>query len=345
MDSYLKTNFFSSRTTFVSILKSNILNFLGYEEGNEYITNIKPKLKKYSYIELMKIATIEGKLKNLLALNKYYTSSIKGLSETEASLLLEWTVQNAREVLLKGENEIIVSQNKELDKNIKDINLQGLCGLGQALTAFSLRNMGLSPNIVNASKTLVSKYSISDLHAYLTVNIPIEKSGSIVNKLYLVDTTFSQFFIRDAGFPYIKDRKFGNRVTSNAGYWILKMKNGRQFAEELLSKGFIELSEENAKIYGDSFYLSDKYRKNYSKVPSKREMYTGISGKQYIDNIKNPEFQALIHYTQEELEEYTKTPLMQKKELSSHIDSSLVSSNIKKQAMTNFRKFNSELEQ
>ena len=72
-------------------------------------------------------------------------------------------------------------------------------------------------------------------------------------------------------------------------------------------------------------------------------MVTGISGKQYIDNIKNPEYQISMYYTEDELKEYIKTPLMKKKEFSSHIDKFLSSYNTKENDIVNNRKTDIEL--
>lgn len=277
---------------------------LGYREGTEFILDVEPKLKNYSEIELMRLATIEEKLKRVLQSNE--EGLIDGIEESEAKALLEWTAQNAR-----------VAFAKELDtKEILEKSLLGYCGLGQGVTGTTLLNMGLKPNIVNAGETL-SKGGWR--HSFLTVRIPIKKDGKIEDKMYLVDTTFRQFFLRteirgEGGF--IKDKRYGNKVAGVPGYWMLQLPNGEKVARELLSEGFIEFTEENAKIYGDAFELANRKRKSPSKVPKKKELITGIAGSSYIENTEDVSLQQEIDYNEGELENVwginVKTPLMVK---------------------------------
>ena len=294
------------KISFIDKIRGNIRRILGYRDGTKYIMDIKPKIKKYSEVELMRIATIEEKLKKAIEFNKENQNIESGIEEKEAISLLEWTVQNARESFFRKTKD-------------EEASLLGACGLGQAITGSTLKNMGLSPYIVNADPTL-QKYTYR--HAFVAVDIPIQQGDNIQNKFYLIDTTFRQFFLRDevtnSSGDYIKDKKFGNRVASIPGYWMLKIKNGEQLAKNILANGFIELTEENAKIYGDAFTLSDRDRKNSTKVPTKKELDTEIEGKEYIQNIKSEQMQEEIDYDDEELKENNiniKTPLMLKMEI------------------------------
>lgn len=287
-------------------IKGNILKKLGYKEGTRFILETKPKIKKYSEIELMRISSIEERLKKAIECNKSGQSNQSGIQEREANILLEWIVQNAREGLLKTK-----------DEDILDASLVGFCGLGQGITATTLKNMGLSPYIVNSE----SIFSKSEKHGFVVVKIPIQKEEGFQNKLYLIDTTFRQFFLRDEETnlreEYIKDKRFGNRVASRPGYWMLQMKNGELLAKEILENGFVELTEENAKMYGDSFKLSEKVRKKPTRVPKKQELYTGIEGEEYIRSIMDEQMQSEIDYSEDDFKKWdmnTKTPLMAKKE-------------------------------
>lgn len=290
-------------------IKIKIKELLGYKEGKRFTIDVEPYIKKYSDIELMKVANIEEKLQQVLKANEKEGYLQRGIEEKEALLLLEWTVQNARKGLVKE------------GEDIRKKSFSGYCGLGQGITATALRNMGLSPYVVNANPTLSKE---GGRHAFVAVNIPlIGENRSINNKMYLVDTTFKQFYLRDEitneyG-DYIEDKKFGNRVAPIPGYWLLKMgKKGEEFSKKLLSEGFIELTEENAKMYGDSFVLECMKRENGSRVPNKKEMNTGISGNEYIRSIMNQQMQDEIDYDDGELEGYginVSTPLMEKKKI------------------------------
>lgn len=292
------------KVTLYDKLKQKIRNILGYKEGKRFLMDTEPNMEEYSELRLMKLANTEEKLRKVLEANKEKQN--QGMTEQEAEEILKWTVQNARDELAK-------------DKNLQEESLLGCCGFGQAITAQTLRNMGLNPNVCNVNPTIGED---TGRHAFITVNIPVKTSEKVEDKMYLVDTTFRQFFLREeitnSRGEFIKDKEFGNKVAPMAGYWLLKMQGGRKLAEEILSKGYIELTEERAKLYGDSFILEEKERKNPTRVPNQKELITGIDGKQYINNINNPKLHGEIDYDMEDFEEFginIKTPLMQKQEM------------------------------
>lgn len=286
-------------------IKLRFKRLLGYRDGEKFTLGTIPEIKDYSDIQLMKLANIEQKLKNVVSENNKKGYIENGIEENEARQLVEWTVQNARKFLI---NE---------GETVRDVSMFGRCGWAQAITATTLRNMGLSPYVVNANPTLSI---ICGRHAFVTVNIPIKEGNRKENKMYLVDPTFRQFFLRDditnQYGAWINDKEFGGKVAPLPGYWILKMgKKGRAFADEILSKGFIEFTDDNAKMYGDSFVLESIDRKDHSKVPSKKEMRTGILGSQYIANIISPNTQEELDVVDGEFERTgtnIETPLMQK---------------------------------
>ena len=302
------------KITIIDKLKNVFRKIMGYQEGKRFIIDTEPVLKKYTDINLMKLASIEEKLRKALDENIEQNTLNNGIKESEAQSLLEWVVQNAREGL-----------EKDSKIPFKDMDLLGNCGLGQGITGVTLQNMGLEPNINNTRPTFSNN---AGRHAFVTVNIPIKsEEGNVNNKLYLIDTTYRQFFLRDefttSCGEYIKDKKFGNKVAPFAGYWVLKMENGRDFAQELLEKGFIEFTEENAKIYGDGFVLEEKERKDYAKVPTKKEIETGINGKTYISNVNDVNYQEEIEYEIEEFDNWNiniSTPFMKREEMLKSIE-------------------------
>lgn len=292
------------KVTLYDKLKQKIRNILGYKEGKRFLMDTEPNMEEYSELRLMKLANTEEKLRKVLEANK--ENKNQGITEQEAEEILKWTVQNARDELAK-------------DRNLQEESLLGCCGFGQAITAQTLRNMGLNPNVCNVNPTIGED---TGRHAFITVNIPVKTSEKVEDKMYLVDTTFRQFFLREeitnSRGEFIKDKEFGNKVAPMAGYWLLKMQGGRKLAEEILSKGYIELTEERAKLYGDSFILEEKERKNPTRVPNQKELITGIDGKQYINNINNPKLHGEIDYDMEDFKGFginIKTPLMQKQEM------------------------------
>ena len=292
-------------------IRNKFMYLTGYKEGQRFILDVPPFLRNYSDIELMKLASIEQKLQEALLKNELANSLISGITTQEAEQLLEWVVQNARNGLfLDGKKSTI------------DSSLSGYCGLGQAITGLTLLNMGLSPNIVNAS-TIFN----SGGHAFIVTGIPIKDETKVIDeKLYLVDTTYRQFFLRENNIfynstQYIRDKRYGNKVAPSEGYWVLQVDGGKDFSKELLSKGFIAFTEENAKIYGDSFVLSSRRRKKNSRVPRKSELVSGITGKQYINRILDSHMHSKLINYEEDMYDYEiniVTPLMQKEEINQY---------------------------
>lgn len=282
-------------------LKRKIKFFFGYKEPEEYIYDVIPLRKSPNDMELTMLANIERKLARIIEQNREKEALTYGLDYRETERLLEWTVQNAREYLLKKEG-ITAS-------------LQGYCGVGQAITAITLRSMGLDPNILNTNSAISST---AGRHAFVTVEIPVKNNDKIENKMYLIDTTYRQFFLRDEILPshgqYVKDRRYGGKVAPLAGYWTLQFPGGKEFARELLSKGYVYMSEQNAKLYGDGFFLEEKDRKDFTRVPKKKELVTGVDGATYIKSMKNKSIQSGIDLEEGEISENkinVRTPLMQ----------------------------------
>lgn len=282
-------------------LKRKIKKLFGYKEPQEYIYDVIPLRKTSNDMELTMLANIERKLTRIMEQNSAKEELTFGLDYREAERLLEWTVQNAREHLL-GEKEITAS-------------LQGHCGMGQAITSITLRKMGLEPNILNTNPTISN---VATNHAFVTVEIPVKDNEKIENRLYLIDTTYRQFFIREGLVPsnkqYVKDKRYGGKVAPLAGYWTLQLPGGKEFAQELLSKGYIYMSERNAKLYGDGFFLEGIERKDFTKVPRKKDLITDVDGATYIKSMKNKHIQSGIDKEEKEIEENkinVNTPLMQ----------------------------------
>jgi len=132
-------------------------------------------------------------------------------------------------------------------------------------------------------------------HAFNSVAIPIKEDyGHIYIINYLIDATYRQFFLRNevsVSGRFVKDKRFGNKVAPLAGYWCINLPGGKAFAQNILKNGFVELTPENAKKYGDSFILEKEkdreYQSKYEEgvtIPQSdiKNVDTKISGEQYI---------------------------------------------------------------
>lgn len=300
------------RVSIFDKIRNKVKHILGYREPGRFMIDTQPEFKKIGNIKQSRIANIEENLKKILYENSKQETPREGITEKDAIDLLEWTVQNAREGLAKAMRVPDISEQ----------DLMGFCGMGQGITAITLQNMGLSPNALNVGEIAGSQ---AGRHAFVTVNIPIKlEDGTIRNKAYLVDTTFRQFYLisnyTNQYGDYIQDKRYGGKVPSMPGYWMLKQgRKGRELSEEILSKGFFELTEENAKIYFDANYLTGVKRKRATKVPKRSELKTGIDGAEYIRRTEDKNNQEELDFTESELNTNginTRTPLMQKQEVS-----------------------------
>lgn len=251
------------------------------DKGNKrFILETEPIFKRYNDLEIATLSLIENKLS-------------EGITKEEAEKLLGWVVQNAREAFVEDN-----------DEQIENASLQGYCGFGQGITATTLQNMKLMPKILNVNTNLSSK---AGRHAFVSIEMPvIQDNGTIKKTPYLIDTTYRQFLLmNEEAFcdTYINDKKLGDKIPSLPGYWALQNPKGKEFLETILSKGFVELTEENAKIFGDSFVLAAMDRKDNTMAPTHDELETGITGKTYIDKMINPKVQEEIDFDEGELEE------------------------------------------
>lgn len=135
--------------------------------------------------------------------------------------------------------------------NINKTSLDGFCELGQSLSLRPLEQLGLLVT-KNLSE---SDFDYAGHHAFGTVTFPVMENDTIINKTYLIDTTYRQFFSSikcHEGMYYIKaDDTFLYKKPA-PGYFV----HNEGFARELMREGYIELTLENAYLYGIPFALS-----------------------------------------------------------------------------------------
>lgn len=96
------------------------------------------------------------------------------------------------------------------------------------------------------------------------------------NKLYLIDPTYRQFFLEKN--CQEKSRRMNNStilINYDPGFYYLQNEKAKPIALELLTNGYIEFTEEVAKVYGEAF----KETMNCEVSKIKEE----ISGKEYIN--------------------------------------------------------------
>lgn len=202
-----------------------------------------------------------------------------GITLEEAKLILDWDIQNARKSLARCE------------KDIKTASLSGTCGLAQGLTLLPLIEANLECTINNVINFPLAKYT----HAFGTVKIPIKDENGITYMPFLIDASYRQFFTTtecNQGRYYIQNCTSG----PTAGYYVCQTSEGIAFATKLLKNGYIELTPENIKIYGNGFECMSLTLQNAEKQP----LYMQTPGIVYLHTIYNN--QVELNNDKEELE-------------------------------------------
>ncbi len=191
-----------------------------------------------------------------IALNHY--NEIKnngfkeGLTEEEIKILLDYSVENARKSF------------ENLGINVKTNSLNGLCELGQALTIMPLENLGIE--VTKNSATACFNYPFN--HVFGTVTFPYQDNGRVIDKTYLIDSTYRQFFSTmrcNEGRYYTEEENTNLKVAPEPGYFITDI----DFAKTLMKDGYIELTKDNAKKYGEAFYKASIPLKELYKLDTK----------------------------------------------------------------------------
>lgn len=183
-------------------------------------------------------------------------------------------------------------------------NFENGCDLAQDIGYYYLSKLNCL--VVPAMTQNVITTDITG-HSFLVAKFNIAGRGMIN---YLIDPTYIQFFKKSecTKQKYFVSLKYPNVVliTPPPGYFIKSEDEG--IVSYLLDHGHIELTENNARIYGDSFYNTKV------GVPFTTLSYQSIPGKVYINaflDAKEP-----LSKTEEELisEEQNIIPFSEKLE-------------------------------
>lgn len=216
-------------------------------ENESYIIYQEPERKQIDKEKLQQTLRHYEEIKN----NNYDD----GLNIEEITILLNYSVENARRSF------------ESLGINVKTNSLNGLCELGQALSIMPLENLGLEVT----KNTATTSFNYPFNHAFGTVTFPFKDHDQIVNKTYLIDVTYRQFFstVRCNEGRYYKEEENTNlKVAPDPGYFITDI----DFAKTLMKDGYIELTKENAKKYGEAFYKASIPLKELDKIDLKKDV-------------------------------------------------------------------------
>lgn len=146
------------------------------------------------------------------------------------------------------------------------------CDLAQSILYHYLNNLNckLYPAM---TQNIISKEITG--HSFLCLKLLVENK----EQLYLLDPTYIQFFKQEkcSKDNYFISKKYNNKVllTPDPGYFI--QEHQKNNAEFLLNHGYINLTEETAKMYGDSF-LNTKQGREVSNLK-----YESLPGNFYLE--------------------------------------------------------------
>lgn len=195
------------------------------------------------------------------------------LTQEEAEELLKFINCNARKKLAK-------KTWRDLDSDF-----EGFCGTSQVISMGLYKEMGLSVKYCNARNFDGTNRRAS--HAFGIVYIPI---GNEI-KPYLIDLTFKQFCTCekcDVERYNEKSLPYGIPAAPHPGYFLNQTEEGRSIIEQLLGVGFVQLTPEVAKLYGDSFVLSTRDLKFYNGIIP-HEYTTEYISEDYLKSMQIPD--------------------------------------------------------
>ena len=217
-------------------------------ENESYIIYQEPERKEIDNKKLQIVLNHYNEIKN----NEFK----EGLTSEEIKVLLDYSIENARKAF------------DSLGINVKTNSLNGFCELGQALTIMPLENLGLE--VTKNSATACFNYPFN--HVFGTVTFPYQDNDKVIDKTYLIDSTYRQFFstVRcNEGRYYTEEENTNLKVAPDPGYFITDI----AFAKTLMKDGYIELTKENAKKYGEAFYKASISLKNIKYLQNSNTDY------------------------------------------------------------------------
>lgn len=264
-------------------------------------------------INIDEIRNIENSLRNYVAGYQQ-----EGISYDEAFKFIDWLTYNARNFATRN-----------IPESAMTAPLTGQCGPTQAVNTTILQKIGLNAIPFNMGRSVgqtpMAEEDIERMnngwpstnlcHAVTLVKIPIEYNGTTTMHTYLLDPTFRQFCLKEncnEDVYWDEEKILKGQVAPHPAYFLTeeylnskgesrqKIDQSNYIAQVLINRGYMELTEENAKIYGDAFAKSGIRWQL-------RDVALNMTGRDYINEFENNREQLLIKKS--EYDNFAKTPL------------------------------------
>jgi hypothetical protein len=265
-------------------------------------------------VDINKIKDIENSLRNYA---NGHTQN--GISYADAFEFLDWITYNARSASTNNTPESAMTAT-----------FTGKCGPTQRINTIILQKMGLDvkpfnmgdcvgelPMTVKDKQRIENGMSSTNVrHAVAMLKLPIQENGKTQIHTYLLDPTFRQFCLKENCNKSVysdEQRLQRGYVAPHPAYFLTKeylkeqgeseekIKTSNYIAQVLINRGFMELTEENAKIYGDAFARAG-IREQFKDIPLK------MTGRDYIYEFEN-DTEKILNFSGLDEEKFTKTPL------------------------------------
>ena len=195
------------------------------------------------------------------------------LTEDELNYFLNYVLNEVR-------SKLSLFKNRNLDTN----DFLFMCDTAQSMLIRYFNNLNIKCKGVETQKAIDENVLG---HSFVIA------SFNLINgeKKYIIDPTYIQFFDKEKcsadNFKLVDDIMV---KTPYPGYFV----TNNEIILNFLKDGYMEMNEENSKIYGDSFYKTKTGLVHF--LNSNLEM----SGKIYIKGFEKSDFK--LTYTEEELE-------------------------------------------
>lgn len=186
------------------------------------------------------------------------------------------TVQNTEEIIQLAIFNTFKSLSNIIDNDIKKHPLVNRCDLVRNKLGEILEQLRINIVYIETQEILGN-----DVVGHSILIVTDEEN----NKNYLIDPTYSQFFLKDkcSQSNYLIKNEIV-LLAPDPGYYYLSNPDKMNFAKSLLKNGYFELNEETAKIYFDSFYKTRRGRSAYIDLFIQD---TEINGKLYLKLLNN----------------------------------------------------------
>jgi len=230
-----------------------------YGKTEEFIFNATPYNKD---INISDIAALEGFFKK----NGY-------IPEQHINLLLNYVVYYARKKVVKVPDSPINSSFKSL------------CSPAAEIIDELMSRMGFKVDQFNVGKAL----NTEKIHQLSMVHIPTLVNGEIVVKDYILDPTFRQFCTKEENRfeRYFEEPRYAVRMsTPFPGYFYNLTKEGRLFANNLITYGYFPVNVDTLKQYFDPFKLYITPKEEYIDNTLGLVSSTNLTGNYYLERIK-----------------------------------------------------------